>query len=72
VTATERLAVRIAGLLFRLRREHDGWWIHRTTSGRWLAIRGTTCLRAATAAQLRERLRRRPIESAYEKGGDGS
>jgi hypothetical protein len=56
-TTNNPLAARIAARLLCLRHEFDDWWIHRSKSGRWLAIRGNTCIRAVSAPELRERLR---------------
>lgn len=67
---TTKLSAPFAGLLLRLRREFDGWWIHRSDSGRWLAIRGNTCIRAHNAAELRVRLRRYIAETAEQIGGE--
>lgn len=72
MTAGNPVNVRAAVALVQLRNEFDGWWIHRSDSGRWLAIRENTCIRATGPGQLRERLRNYLSESANETGGDES
>jgi hypothetical protein len=67
---SNNLAARIAASLLGLRHEFDGWWTHRSDSGRWLAIRGNTCIRAHNPADLRERLRRHIAETAEQIDGD--
>jgi hypothetical protein len=62
-------AARIAGLLLTLRNDFEGWWIHRSDSGRWLAIRGNTCIRAHNAAELRQLLRRHLDDVAHDLDG---
>lgn len=59
-----RLAARIAASLLGLRHEFQDWWIHRSDSGRWLAIRGNTCIRAKDPTGLRGRLRQHIAEIA--------
>jgi hypothetical protein len=71
-TINSYLTARIAGLLLGLRHEFEGWWIHRSDSGRWLAIRGNTCIRAHSAAELRDRLRRHAAETADDLGGEST
>jgi hypothetical protein len=66
----DRLAARIAASLLGLRHEFEGWWIHRSDSGRWLAIRGNTCIRAHSPAALREQLRDHLAQTSEQIGGD--
>jgi hypothetical protein len=63
---SDNLAVRIAASLLGLCHEFEGWWIHRSgsgrwihrsESGRWLAIRGTICIRAHNPTELRDQFR---------------
>jgi hypothetical protein len=42
----------------------------RFDSGRWLAIRGTTCIRANSPAALRDRTKRQLAETADDLGGE--
>ncbi|HEY0539773.1 MAG TPA: hypothetical protein VGD53_15460 [Actinoallomurus sp.] len=67
-TLTDRLAV----LIPDLRSEYPEWTIHRATSGRWLAIRGNTCIRAHNATELRDRVRRHLAEIAEDIAGDSA
>jgi len=42
----------------------------RSDSGRWLAIRSTTCIRANSPAALRDRVKRRLAETGDDLGGE--
>lgn len=70
MNAINDLAFRLAGLLPGLRNEFADWTIHRSDSGRWLAIRGNVCIRAHNAAELRARIRRHLAEIAEDIGGE--
>lgn len=70
MSAIDGLAFRLAGLLPGLRNEFADWTIHRSDSGRWLAIRGNVCIRAHNAAELRNRIRRHLTEIAEHTGGE--
>lgn len=65
----DRLAARIAASLLGLRHEFDGWWIHRSYSGRWLAIRGNTCIRAHSPAALRQQISDHLDQTSGQIGG---
>jgi hypothetical protein len=70
VSAVNGLAARLSALLPRLRNEFADWTIHRTDSGRWLAIRDNVCIRAHNAGELRRRIRRHLAETAEDLGGE--
>jgi hypothetical protein len=72
VSAINGLAARLSALLPRLRNEFADWTIHRTDSGRWLAIRSNVCIRAHNAAELRRRIRQHLTETAQDLGGQAS
>lgn len=70
MSAINNLAFRLAGLLPGLRNEFADWTIHRSDSGRWLAIRGNVCIRAYNTAELRARIRRHLAEISEETDGE--
>lgn len=65
----DSLAAQVTALM-NLRNEFGGWWIHHAESGRWIAIRENTCLRAHDPSQLRERLRRYRADTAADLDGE--
>jgi hypothetical protein len=72
VSAINGLAARLSALLPRLRHEFADWTIHRTDSGRWLAIRSNVCIRAHNATELRRRIRQHLAETAQALSEQGS
>jgi hypothetical protein len=70
VSTINSLAGRLSALLPGLRNEFADWTIHRTESGRWLAIRGNVCIRARTATELRKRIRHHLAETAEDLSGE--
>lgn len=70
MSAINDLAGRVAALLPGLRKEFADWTIHRSESGRWLAIRGNVCIRAHNPAELRTRIRRHLAEIAEDISGE--
>jgi hypothetical protein len=70
MNAFNDLATRIAALLPGLRREFADWTIHHSDSGRWLAVRGNVCIRATSATELRDRIRRHLAETAHDLDGE--
>ena len=70
VSALNGLAARLAALLPGLRNEFTDWTIHRSDSGRWLAIRGNVCIRATSPAELRARIRSYLAEITEDLGGE--
>jgi hypothetical protein len=72
VSAINGLAARLSALLPRLRNEFADWTIHRSDSGRWLAIRSNVCIRAHSATELRRRIRQHLAEMAQDLGEHAS
>jgi hypothetical protein len=70
MNAINDLAARLTALLPGLRNEFADWTIHRTESGRWLAIRGNVCIRAHTTPELRKRIHRHLAQMAQDLRGD--
>jgi hypothetical protein len=72
VSAINGLVARLSALLPRLRDEFADWTIHRSDSGRWLAIRGNVCIRAHNATELRKRIRQYLAETTEDIRGQAS
>ena len=70
MSTINNLAARLPALLPGLRNEFADWTIHRTESGRWLAIRGNVCIRAHNTAELRKRIRQHLAETVQDLGGE--
>jgi hypothetical protein len=56
--------IRLASWLKNVCQDFDGWEVRRLSSGRWLAVRGTICIRAHSRAQLGEQLRQHLADTA--------
>jgi hypothetical protein len=70
VNPVHALEAHLTTALSNLRSEHEDWAIHRSDSGRWLAIQGNTCIRANDPAELSDRIKRHLAESAEEPSGE--